>query len=413
MLSLTTKELGSTQFSILIESEDVRTYWYKIDFDVKPYMNINKCGVDGSFDYNRHDHTVDPQHYKFINPPSPVLIDDQFDIRLYRDVSTAAVIGHKVYKVIRSKVMFFDLDDAPSSSWSPLPSSPCITPLLKYCRPKLLSHKGRLYIIGCKVDNDTEGVSDSQFGFIFDPENESWDDITMPDVDVHLQPRFSTASIRGGILLMLPEPRMLDDESEEWRPPPPPYYLDTETGEWFEYTVGVHLNVPDIIVKPVVVEEESTVYWINTMGRIYAHNLETCETRFGPIIGLEYTQFLNSILDDDMDVSLFHVMGDLFCLLYQDPSMPCSQTSDLHCLITRLIKLKSSVFLIVIGCFCAPVSGACCFRNSFLVFEPRELVAGLVATIAASPLSFTGYNLVKIFKEVPFRFVRSPATQVK
>lgn len=234
------------------------------------------------------------------------------------------------------------------------------------CRPKLLSHKGQLYILGCKVDRgDDKGASSSQFGVIFDPRTDSWDAIAMPDVDFLNQPSFSVAFIRGHLLLMLTEPLILDNLTGQWRPLPP-YTFSTDNGEWLDHTADPHLNVPDIISTLVEVEEESTVYWISNIGRIYAHSLDTHKTQFGPIIGLEYTHFLNSLLDGQLDISLFHVMGDLFCLLYQDP-MSNTGTSDLHCLITRVIKLKSSIFMIVVGCFCAPISGAFCFRNSFLL----------------------------------------------
>lgn len=351
----------------MVESDSYESsYWCKFELDFKPYYNKNEYCLDGSIDYRRHDHCVDPGNYKFIDPQQ-VTIRDPFDVYHCRDLPTAAVIGRRVYKLLLNRIMFFEPHGHLSySNWSQVSSSPCITSLIGICLPKLLSHKGRLYILGCKVDGGDEnagGAPGSEFGVIFDPRTDSWVAIPMPPVEFLDQPRFSTTFLQGHLLLMLPEPWIFDNVTGQWGLLPP-HVFNPDNGKWFN--TDLHLNVPDIISTLVEVEEESTVYWINTMGRIYAHNLDTRRTQFGPIIGLEYTHFLNSLLDDEMDISLFHVMGDLFCLLYQDP-MSDSCTSNLHCLVTRVIKLKSSIFMIVIGCFCAPISGSCCFRNSFLM----------------------------------------------
>lgn len=207
-------------------------------------------------------------------------------------------------------------------------------------------------------------------GLVFDPVSESWDTIANPVADIHLPPNFSALSTSRGILLLLPEPWVLDHQSRRWIPPTS-YCLNTDTGLWCSILAAdFHSVLPSTVSNLVVVEEESesTIYGITSMGgRIFAYNLDTHQTLFGPIIGLEYTHFLDSLFHDAMEVSLVHVTGDFFCMMYQDDLMPGSQTSHVHCLITQIIKLKSSIFMNVIGCFRAPVSGKCCFRNSFLL----------------------------------------------
>ncbi|KAL8148327.1 uncharacterized protein LOC141708230 [Apium graveolens] len=352
--------------SILVESVNSgSSKWYKIDIDIEPYSSNNNksCCVDGSFDYYRHDHTFDLHHrFKSITP-STLFITQENQVL---DVTSAAVIGHKLYKFIQTKIVFSDLDSP--DSWLPLPSCPSITPLMRRSGPKLITNKGRLYVLACKTLDPAAG-RDASLGLIFDPVDESWDTIANPVPDFHLPPNFYTVSTSGGIILLLPQHWLLDHQSRQWTPPTS-YYLNTDTGLWCSiHTAADFLSIlPSTVSNLVVVEQDSTIYGITSIsGCIFAYNLDTHQTRFGPVIGLEYTHFFYSLFHDAMKVSLVHVTADFFCLMYQDDLMPRSQTSNLHCLITRIVKLRSSLFMNVVGCFRAPVSGTCCFRNSFLL----------------------------------------------
>lgn len=123
---ITKEVVRKQQLSILVESvvNSNSNIWYKIDINIEPFNN--KCRVDGSFHYNRHDHTsFDLHRFKSVSP-SCLFITPENQIL---DVTRAAIIGHKVYKLIHTKIMFFDLIDSPTS-WLPLPSCPSITPLM-------------------------------------------------------------------------------------------------------------------------------------------------------------------------------------------------------------------------------------------------------------------------------------------
>ncbi|XP_021755039.1 uncharacterized protein LOC110720336 [Chenopodium quinoa] len=336
------------EIAVRVREDGSETAWYKVRI---PSSKVNAYHeYDGR--YIPHDHNYgDPSRF-FSNHSIRRLSKSTAD----KPHRRCAVIKNTIYTFsvdgifMRSILSDFDQNKL---QWKPVPS--CPPNLFIRNTPSPMSLGGRIYIFGAMLSQD-----DQELGVIYDPVKDSWSSILYQNENTII-PNCNWTFVSslgesvGKIIVAAPYVAEAESSDKGKSKAVHCFVYDVATGELNPFTHSeLSLCLNNLPMNPAVVEQDSTVYWIDEhSGLLYALNWRTMDLVSGPIIGLEHESFTTAIHKNYSKLPLTHLKDGLFCLLwYQFGRSDFS--SNLHCLITRVIRYASSgICMSVVGCFCA------------------------------------------------------------
>ncbi|KAK9669973.1 hypothetical protein RND81_13G167400 [Saponaria officinalis] len=211
--------------------------------------------------------------------------------------------------------------------------------------PKVVTVKNDLYVFdesGIFAVDDVNCPSSSHpFGFLFNPTQQC--STKLPFCEFH------TVGIFDLVVAPVGQNLLILDKQTQVR-----YFYDTEKSTWNPFDLdGILDHIAYIEKEPVSVPEHNTIYWIDRHGDIKAFNWVNLTLFEGPIVGFGEECIMRGI--GRYHKLLLHLEGELFCLLWSDPS------ATLHISIVRIcldIAPDTSTYsprhltASVIGCFC-------------------------------------------------------------